>query len=165
MDRIDFAVKVKQLLGKYKFALLILFAGIFLMVIPEKETIEVEEKGEVQQILTPAQELEEILGQIDGVGMVKVLLTESAGAQTIYQTDDDITRSEDSERKNTQTVIVSGSNREELGLISTVKAPIYLGAIVVCQGGDMANIKLAVVQAVSNVTGISSDRISVLKMK
>lgn len=165
MDRIDFAVKVKQLLGKYKFALLILFAGIFLMVIPEKETIEVEEKGEVQQILTPAQELEEILGQIDGVGMVKVLLTESAGAQTIYQTDDDITRSEDSERKNTQTVIVSGSNREELGLISTVKAPIYLGAIVVCQGGDMANVKLAVVQAVSNVTGISSDRISVLKMK
>lgn len=166
MDRIDITVKLEEILKKYKYALLILFVGILLMIIPEGRTSEIEEeKTEVQQMQTPAQELEEILEQIDGVGKVKVLLTESSGAQTIYQTDNDTTDSENSESIHAQTVIVTGANREEVGLIATVKAPVYLGAIVVCQGGDIANVKLSVVQAVSNVTGISSDRISVLKMK
>ena len=166
MDRIDFHVKIKEFLRKYKFALLILCAGIFLMVIPERQpVITQEEPKEVHQEQTPSQRLEKILSHIDGVGKVKVLLTESSAAETIYQTDDDITDSDNSNRVRHETVIISGSNREEVGLITTVKAPVYLGAIIVCQGGDLANIKLSVVQAVSNVTGISSDRISVLKMK
>jgi len=36
---------------------------------------------------------------------------------------------------------------------------------VVCQGADDPAVRLAVSQAVSSVTGISTDRISVLKMK
>ena len=64
-----------------------------------------------------------------------------------------------------KTVIISDSGREEEGLIKTVTPPIYLGAIIVCQGGDSPTIRLQIVQAVANVTGISSDRITVLKMK
>jgi len=36
---------------------------------------------------------------------------------------------------------------------------------VVCQGADRAGVRLAVVDAVKSVTGLSSDRITVLKMK
>jgi len=42
---------------------------------------------------------------------------------------------------------------------------LYRGAVVVCQGGDNASVRLAVVEAVSNATGLTSDRITVLKMK
>ena len=39
------------------------------------------------------------------------------------------------------------------------------GAVVVCDGGDDAAVRLAVTQAVSAYTGLGSDRITVMKMK
>ena len=41
----------------------------------------------------------------------------------------------------------------------------YLGAIILCQGADHADVKLQITQAVSRATGLGTDRISVLKMK
>ena len=41
--------------------------------------------------------------------------------------------------------------------------PTYRGALVVCQGGDRADVKLAVTEAVSALTGLSSDRVTVAK--
>ena len=110
----------------------------------------------------PEGELESILTQIQGVGRVKVMLTEAAGSLTEYQTDRD-TDPDGSLRS--ETVLISGQNREENGLVRSVTPPTYLGAIVVCQGGDNATVRLSVIQAVSSVTGLSSDRITVLKMK
>jgi stage III sporulation protein AG len=63
------------------------------------------------------------------------------------------------------TVIITDSSRNESGLIRQVNPPVYLGAIVLCQGGDRPSVRLAIVDAVSKVTGLGADRISVLKMK
>ena len=111
------------------------------------------------------EELEEILAQIAGVGKVRVMLTEVAGSETIYQTDEDRNQSSDSESLRSETVLVSDSDRTEKGLVRTIVPPVYLGAIIVCQGGDSPVVRLSIVQAVSNVTGIGTDRITVVKMK
>ena len=42
-------------------------------------------------------------------------------------------------------------------------SPQYLGAVVVCDGADSPQVQLAVTQAVAQFTGLSTDRISVLK--
>ena len=166
MDRIDIYTKGAEIFKKYKYVLLILFVGIILMMLPDKEKeaphpqISTEQKER-----TPAEELESILTEISGVGKVKVMLTEAVGTQTCYQIDEDRSLNADTESIRTETVIVTKSDRGETGLICSVTPPIYRGAIIVCQGGDNPTIKLSVVQAVSNVTGISSDRITVLKMK
>jgi len=167
MDWIDIGGKAKGLIGKYKYVLLILCVGIILMSLPKSADTTSQNEIPVSQEKSPtrAEELEAILGQISGVGKVKVLLTEAAGAETVYQTDEDRSDSGDSKSIRVETVIITDSNREEQGLIRTVTPPVYLGAIIVCQGGDRPAVKLAVVQAVSSVTGISSERISVLKMK
>jgi len=167
MDWIDIGGKAKGLIGKYKYVLLILCVGIILMSLPNSADTTSQNEIPVSQEKSPtrAEELEAILGQISGVGKVKVLLTEAAGAETVYQTDEDRSDSGDSKSIRVETVIITDSNREEQGLIRTVTPPVYLGAIIVCQGGDRPAVKLAVVQAVSSVTGISSERISVLKMK
>ena len=167
MDRLEVSRKLKELFGKYKYVLLILAVGILLMSVPEKETehISKEVQSPVAAPATKAEELEEILSQITGVGKVRVMLSEAEGAQTVYQTDEDRTQSSDTESLRVQTVIVAGSGREEQGLVRSITPPVYLGAIIVCQGGDSPLVKLSVVEAVSNVTGISSDRITVLKMK
>ena len=101
---------------------------------------------------------------ISGAGKVSVLLTQSAGEETVYQIDEEVSGS-GSDNSRRQTVLVSGTGREETGLIRQVRAPTYLGAVVVCQGADNASVRLAVVEAVKSATGLTADRISVLKMK
>lgn len=167
MDRVMIADKAKELFGKYKYVLLVLALGIFLMSIPDRDDPPAVQAAPTQQAVPESreEELEEILGQISGVGKVRVLLTEASGAETIYQTDEDHSTSSDSGRTEQQTVIITDSDRTERGLVRTVTPPVYLGAIVVCQGGDSPTVRLSIVEAVSNVTGISSDRITVLKMK
>ena len=105
------------------------------------------------------QKLTEILSKIDGVGKAEVLLTEANGSNTIYQTDAGQNYS------NLDTVIITDGNREEKGLVKQVLPPEYRGALIVCQGADSAGVRLSVVEAVKSVTGLSSDCITVLKMK
>ena len=151
--------QITEYITKYRYLILVLLAGVMLMLIPEQtktpELIPVKE--EKQQNLQ--MQLEEILGEIAGVGRVRVLLTEASGWDTVYQVD------ESRSRENLDTVIISNSQREETGLVKQIIPPKYRGAVVVCRGADHAGVRLAVVDAVKRVTGLSSDCITVLKMK
>lgn len=166
MDRIGLQAKISTLFDKYKYVLLVVILGLILMVWPTKngETQMVQPPVQPTQEIPITQELCEILGQIRGVGRVRVMLTEQSGSQTHYQTDTSGTQTGDSSTHDSRTVMTTSGGTES-GLITSVSPPIYLGAIVVCQGGDDPSVRLAVSQAVSSVTGISTDRISVLKMK
>ena len=145
---------------KYKFAFLILAAGLFLMTFPQtKKDPEMLPETVVTEDTTLEQRLSTILSHIEGVGAVQVLLTEARGTESVYQTDG-VAGSEGRR----ETVIITDDNRSEFGLVRQVISPVYQGAIVVCQGGGNASVRLAVMEAVANVTGISSSRITVLKM-
>ena len=111
------------------------------------------------------QRLADILSQIDGAGSVNVLLTVRAGEETLYHTDSDTVVSDSTTSTKTTIVTVTTSDKDETGLVRQINPPQYLGAIIVCQGGDSPSVRLAITDAVSKVTGLSSDRISVLKMK
>ena len=166
MDWIKVTGQMKETFKKYKFVLLVLCVGILLMTFPDVKT-ESKEVPVAEVTAKPddiASELTEILAQIQGVGKVKVMVTESATRETIYQTDGDSTVNGDSVTNRFETVIVS-QNGAEQGLIRTVTPPVYLGAVIVCQGGGDPRVQLAVTQAVASVTGIGTDHITVLKMK
>ena len=92
---------------------------------------------------------------------VRVLLTQREGERTVYQTDEDSTSS----GIRSDTVLLNGSDRSQTGLVQQVNPPTYLGAVIVCQGADSASVRLAIVSAVGSVTGLSTDKITVLKMK
>ena len=166
MDWLELKQSIKIIMSKYKFPALILCTGILLMTMPRKEetvtapviTAETAQGSDITDRLT------EILEHTDGVGKVRVMLTESSGSETIYQTDEEQSHSGDSSNTRVSTVLVS-SGGSDLGLIRTVMPPVYLGAVVVCQGGDDPAVRLAITQAVSALTGIGADRITVLKMK
>lgn len=166
MDWKSVTRKWKPYFEKYKFVLLILAVGIFLMALPQSQN---RQPVEINTTETPqvdtSDKLEEILSQIEGVGKVRVLLTERSGAETVYQTDTDSQISGETQDLRVQTVVVTGADRAQQGLVKSVVPPVYLGAIIVCQGGDTPVVKLSVVEAVSAVTGIPADRITVLKMK
>lgn len=166
MDWISLKRSGLESLKKYRYVLLILLAGLFLMALPEGQKEEALPQQTVIESQPSLQEsLAEILSQISGAGKVKVLLSQSAGEQTLYQTDEDISTGENSSDIRRETVLVTGSDREEAGLIKQINPPTYLGAIVLCQGADSASIRLSIVEAVANATGLTSDKITVLKMK
>ena len=146
-------------LVKYRYMILILLAGIMLLLLPAEKEAPVPESVQTEPGQDLQSRLEEILAKISGVGKVQVLLTEAAGSNTIYQVD------ENREGADLDTVIVRNTQRDETGLVKQALPPQYRGAVVVCQGADRAGVRLAVVDAVKSVTGLSSDRITVLKMK
>ncbi len=167
MDITVFGTKAADLFKKYKYVVLVVVIGIGLMLIPMKsgDTKPTEIHTEETPKTNMAQELEQILTQVKGAGKVRVFLSCASGERTIYQTDSDTSTAADTGSVRTETVIVTGSDRNQQALIQQVLSPEYLGAVVVCQGAEDAAVRLAIVDAVSDVTGISSDRISVLKMK
>lgn len=153
--------RIIERLKQYRYGILILILGIGLMLLPTG-TSENEDPivNEVTSV-SVSEMLEQILSQIQGVGRVEVMLTQAEGEITVYQ--EDIDHSADTVREDT--VLITDDSRREMGLIRQVIPAKYLGAIVVCQGGDRASVQLAVVEAVAAVTGLTSDRITVLKMK
>lgn len=166
MDRIEFQKKLSAIFEKYKYVLLIVILGLVLMLWPSKKESNpvIQTTSPPSQQISISEELCTILGQIRGVGRVRVMITEQSGSETHYQTDESATQNTDSIANDSRTVLIS-SGGAETGLIKSVTAPVYQGAIVVCQGADDPAVRLAVSQAVSSVTGIRTDRISVLKMK
>lgn len=155
---------------KYRYVLLVLLVGIALMLVPGKESktdvpepITVTEAADDSR-LTSAM-LEDIISKIEGAGKVQVLLTCSAGEERVYQSDEHTVTSDDSSTSEVKTVIISDGSRKEEALVSRVLGPEYLGAVVVCQGAEKPQVRLAVSDAVAKATGLGADRISVLKMK
>ena len=113
---------VLDFLRKYKFAVIILLIGMALLLLPtEEKKTEVPEP--VVQKVSLQESLEEILGKISGAGRVSVLLTQAAGEETIYQLDESISAEGSGNSTRLDTVLVSGTGREEAGLIRQVKAP------------------------------------------
>ena len=160
--------RIFELLKKFKYPAIVVGIGILLMLIPGR--IATQPEGIVEQAdETPVEGVEarlrQILSMVNGAGRVEVMLTEARGEQIIYQTDNDITEKNEESSTRTDTVVVTDQDRKQDGLVTQVVSPVYLGAIIVCQGGDDPQVKLAITEAVSKVTGLRTDKISVIKMK
>lgn len=155
--------KAFGLVRKYKYVLIVLLLGIGLMLIPsQKDTSDSAPTTVEPSFSDQTDALTQILSQIQGAGKVKVLLTVAAGEQTVYQINQ---KMDASGRLESETVIITDGDRKEQGMVQKILAPEYRGAIVLCQGAGDAAVRLAIVEAVSDATGLGTDRISVLKMK
>lgn len=163
MEQMKLGEKVTDFVKKYRYVALVLAVGILLMCWPDADPAEPDTNQDPQSAAqTPmdmAAQLERILSQVDGAGKVRVLLTQSEGAHTVYQTD------RGSDGTSADTVLITDSDRAQQGLVSQIDPPVYLGAVIVCQGGADPAVRLALVEAVSDATGLGADRITVLKMK
>lgn len=159
MDMVSGKQQLINCIKKYQYVLILFLIGISFMLLPQKENQPTMIPSEERSLPDLEMELAALLSQIAGVGKAEVLLTEASGSDTIYQIDTAQNQS------NFDTVIVTDGNREETGLVKQILPPVYRGAVIVCQGADSAGVRLSVVEAVKSVTGLSSDCITVLKMK
>lgn len=158
--------ELKEFLKKNRCVLLVLLCGLVLLCWPQgKQQTQQDIPQQTGQTESLEERLEKILSQVSGAGTVRVLLTQAESGETIYQTDDTESTQENGSSLRRETVLVSDGSRQQAGLVRQTQAPVYRGAVVVCQGGDTAPVRLAIVEAVAGVTGLPSNRITVLKMK
>lgn len=157
-------------IGKYKYTALILLLGIVLMLIPQREKVQderpVEQSSEREtEEIALEDRLEQILSHMDGVGKVEVLLTLETGTAYQYQTDIQTHTKETDSEVQKETVLASDGSGRQVPITVRTTYPTYQGALVLCQGADSAAVRLDVINAVSDLTGLGSDKISVIKMK
>lgn len=159
-------------LGKYKYALLVLLCGVALMLLPHGSTQTAQtpqsdapsQSDELLQLEQTRLALASLLEQIDGVGSVRLLLSLSSGSERVVQTDTASSQSDGAYQTTATTVLAQSGNDRDPVVIKSYY-PVFKGAVVVCEGADSAAVRLAVVQAVGSLTGLGSDKISVVKMK
>lgn len=168
MDWMTIKKTIPDLINKYKFVILILLIGIVLIRIPGKRNDVSDDPGITpapDTILSLEQKLEELLSQIKGAGEVHIVLTTEIGEEILYQSDRDESVSGENSTLRIDTITVKDSDDNEAGLIKQINPPVYLGAVIVCQGADSPAVRLAITEAISRATGLGTDKISVLKMK
>ena len=166
MEIRQLAHKAKDLLFKYKFVAIVLLLGIGLMMLPgfEKEKGETVIQEKQQEELPLEDSLSRVLSKVHGAGRVEVMLNIGQGAKTIYQMDDDLSENDSGFTDRKQTVTLTDGQRNQYGLVQQVNPPVYLGAVVLCQGANDPVVKLSIVEAVSKITGLNANQICVLKM-
>ena len=161
--------KLRDILKKYRFAALVALAGVVLMLLPGKkdsmpdaETAE----GESFSLEETERRMAEVLGAMDGVGRVQVMLTLRSGETLSLAEDSSATLGSGGDvRQDSQVLTVNrGSGKQEV-VVTQRLYPTYQGAVVVCQGAGDSSVNLAVIQAVSVLTGLGSDKITVVQWK
>ena len=100
--------------------------------------------------------LEALLGKIDGAGAVDVMLTLADGGEAVYQVDETVR----DDGREAQTVLA-----DKAPVLVQTRQPRFQGAVVVCEGAGDAAVRLALTEAVSALTGLSADRISIVQWK
>ena len=111
--------------------------------------------------------LEEMISKIDGAGKTKVMLTLDTSEQYHYLTES-VSRSsrkaeENEEEKEEEIARIDDENGEK-PVLQRIDESKIRGVLVVCQGGDNAEIKESILNAVCAVLNLSSDRVSIAKM-
>lgn len=159
----------KKLWGKYKFVAAVLLAGVALLLWPSgSEELNITDSGGTPENRAALQqEMEEILESISGVGKTRVMLMVDTDGERQLARDTELrysgeTAAPEEYSRSTETVLVDGNSGDETVVTKTLY-PTYRGALVVCQGGDRAEVRLAVTEAVAALTGLSADRITVAK--
>lgn len=166
---------IVKVLVKYKYPCLILALGILLMLLPHESNAEDKDRDHTSETIGIktdsaewsglAEKMEQLLGEMEGIGRVKVLISIEKGVSYEYQQDTEITVDDNRTQKRMQTTMAAASGGVKSPVIIRTIYPVYQGAAILCEGADDPALRLAIIKTVSALTGLRSDKISIIKMR
>ena len=122
------------------------------------ETAQQRSEAYVRQLETT---LTELIGSIEGAGRTKVAVTLDASAETVYALDE--TDGGENGQRQFEHILVDTREGQD-ALVEMTWEPVIRGIAVVCEGADDVTVNTQITQAVSVLTGVSTNRISISKM-
>ena len=170
----------KKVVSKYKYVLLLVGVGIVFLLwpsgSPDKQAPASFSEGEIQEFSVAEMEakIARVLSEAEGVGQVKVALALKTGLEVVVSKDTQSSQHREMDNDklvsynletNDKTVVMQSAGGGTQPVISKRIYPECLGALVVYQGAQDATMQLWIVNAVSALTGLGSDRITVMPMK
>lgn len=161
--------KLGGFIKKYRYPVWVLLAGVILLMLPTGNNTKTGEVITVQDAQTGfslaefTAQTEKLLSCISGAGKVRLLLTLERDGNVTYLSDRQESVEGESLRTQTQTVLGrEGSNDTPIPV--TRDYPEFRGAVVICQGARDPKVILGIKEAISSLTGLGMDKITVLKM-
>lgn len=154
----------------------IVLIGLSDLITPAKKTSSSSQNTSVsveEYINDLEKKTKEMLNSVYGAGKCKIMITAEASALQNFATDESLSQdtesdSEQSKIKNEvqkEIVMVEDSNGKKQALVKNVTEPEIRGVLVLCEGADDPAVNERITNAIKTLLGISSNKISVIKMK
>ena len=153
--------------------LLLALIGIILVVISswdekdisDEETLPLQ-SGFSESEYTAALEkrLEETVASLYGAGRARVMVTLECDYETVYARDGSYSKDEASSNEKNEYIIIDSSEHED-GLVLKTVTPRVRGVAVLCEGGNDSYVCEQVIQMLSALLDLGSNRISVSKIQ
>lgn len=156
--------------------IVLILVGVLLMIIAiptqnkPDDANEIQENNESneQQDKVESQEyteylenkLEQLLGQMDGIGDVNVMITLQDDGTSIVDKDTSI-----SEKENQQNTVIFSEDKDTIPFVTQTKYPGVEGVVVVAQGAGIPGISTDITECVMALFHVEAHKIKVLSMK
>ena len=167
-SRVKSPLGVLKWLAAYKYVILAVLLGVFLLLQPDGKAVDEENASQLTEFdrASVQREMEDILSAIDGAGRLRLMLTVRGAGELELAQDRALTQKQtdgtDEYSDKTETVVLGSGSGAEV-VVTRSRYPDFVGALVVCEGGGSAAVRLEITQALCALTGLPSDRISVIK--
>ena len=163
VNRLNIPEYLRANLDKYKYILAVCAVGLMLALWPWGAEAEPPPTAAQEETYSPdvlAAAITEAIEMVAGVGDAQVLLTVRSGYEQVYA----YNQSGQASSTQVQMVTLSGGGGQT-AVVRKVLSPEFMGAVVICQGGDSPKVQLALTQILKALTGVRADHIVVTKMK
>lgn len=160
----------KVLPSGQKSSALLVFAGalgLFLLIAGGVKTTAPEKReppGESRQSQYTKdleRKLTRVVSKIEGAGNAEVVLTLETGEENIYAQDERTDR--DGQSGETRHILMNAQNGQQ-PLVRVTWEPEIRGIAVICEGADNPKVAGRIMETVSVLAGVSTNRISIAKM-
>ena len=169
-SRVKSPLGVLKWLAAYKYVILAVLLGVLLLLLPDGKAVDEENASQLTEFdrASVQREMEDILSAIDGAGRLRLMLTVRGAGELELAQDRALTQKQtdgtDEYSDKTETVVLGSGSGAEV-VVTRSRYPDFVGALVVCEGGGSAAVRLEITQALCALTGLPSDKISVVKGK
>lgn len=163
----------EHLMKNPKMILIVSFSVLLILILLFSEISTESESEEETKTLCQSydreleERLSELISSIDGAGETKVMITLENGEESVYARNSGL-ESDEGENIRTQSsqeYVIIKSGNDETGLHLKTVYPRISGVAVVCHGAESAYVKQRIISTVTAVLGISSAKVSVVKME
>lgn len=156
--------KLKIIVAIGMIGILLISMSDFIVPKDKNQTTNQNDKDYYSYVDNLESKLTNIISSIDGVGECRVMITLENTNESVYATDNESKTDDDSLNTKDKYVIYDSENGETPVLIKEYM-PTVQGVTVVCSGGDNVEVKEKIINTVTSLFNISTNRVSVSKIK
>ena len=161
---------IKKLLDNKRILIIALAIGILLIFISDisfdKTSKDRSTFDQNSYLSSLEKRVESIVSEISGAGECKVMINISSGCESVYVKENK--KSYDNSEQNNKSesedsvITMKDSDGNEFALVTKEIMPEISGVIVACKGANDIYVKNSVIQAVSTVLGVGTNKVCVI---